>query len=338
VPRLVAAPDKFRGTATATDVTAAICAAARAHRWSCAPCPMSDGGEGFVAAMGGERRTTTVRGPLGAPVDAVWALRDDGAAILESASAAGRALLPHPRGEETVAASTYGVGELVGAALAAGATSVIVGCGGTAATDGGRGLVEALEDLGAALGAALAAPLVAASDVDALFLDAARSFGPQKGATPRQVVRLESRLRDVARHYLDHYGIDVTTVRGAGAAGGLAGGLVALGATVVSGAQLVADAVGLTSRLAEADAVVTGEGRLDAGTLEGKVVTAVLTAAGSLPTLVVTGRAEPAAVGALHARATGPVDVVELDGADQRAHGTTTAIETVVRRWLDARG
>jgi glycerate 2-kinase len=334
VPRLVAAPDKFRGTATATDVTAAICAAARAHGWSCAPCPMSDGGEGFVAVMGGDRRTTTVHGPLGAPVEAVWALRDDGAAILESASAAGRALLPRPRGEDPVVASTYGVGELVGAAIDAGAATVIVGCGGTASTDGGRGLVEALEDLGVAV----AAPLLAACDVDAFFLDAARGFGPQKGATARQVVRLESRLHDVARHYLEVYDIDVTTVRGAGAGGGLAGGLVALGAAVVSGAELVADAIGLTSQLAVADAVVTGEGRLDVGTLAGKVVTAVLGAAGSLPALVVTGHAEPAAVGALHAGAAGPVAVVELDGASQRAHGTTSAVEAVVSTWLERLG
>jgi glycerate 2-kinase len=334
VPHLVAAPDKFRGTATAIDVTAAICSAARAHHWTCAPCPMSDGGEGFVVAMGGDRRTTTVRGPLGAPVEAVWAFRDDGAAILESASAAGRALLPRPRGEDPVMASTYGVGELVGAALAAGATSVVVGCGGTATTDGGRGLVDALEDLGVAV----SAPLVAACDVDVRFLDAAQGFGPQKGATPSQVVRLESRLHDVAAHLLDHYGVDVTTVRGAGAAGGLAGGLVALGATVVSGAQLVADAVGLASRLAEADAVVTGEGRLDAGTLEGKVVTAVLDAAGELPTLVVTGRADPQAVNALSDGATRRPDVVELDAALQRAHGTTTAVEAVVGHWLAARG
>jgi glycerate 2-kinase len=295
---------------------------------------MSDGGEGFVEAMGGERRTTTVRGPLGAPVQAQWSLRDDGSAIVESAAAAGRALIPRPRGEDPISASTYGVGELVAAAIDAGATTVIVGCGGSATTDGGRGLVDALEALGIAGGP----PLVAACDVEARFLDAARGFGPQKGASPRQVVRLESRLHDVARHYLDRFGVDVTVVPGAGAAGGLAGGLVALGATVVSGARLVADAVGLAARLADADAVVTGEGRLDAGTLEGKVVTAVLAVARGLPTLVVAGRAETAAVTALRARDAGAagVDVVELDNATQRAHGTASAIESAVGRWLDA--
>jgi glycerate 2-kinase len=334
VPHLVAAPDKFRGTATAVEAAEAICAAARAHGWSGAPCPMSDGGEGFVVAMGGERRTTSVRGPLGEPVAAVWSVRDDGSAVLESAGAVGRTLLPRPRGEDPVEASTYGVGELVAAAIAAGATSVVVGCGGTATTDGGRGLVDALEELGVAV----SVPLFAACDVDALFSEAARGFGPQKGATPRQVVRLESRLNDVARHYLDRYGVDVTVVRGAGAAGGLAGGLVALGASVVSGAQLVADTVGLAARLVDADAVVTGEGRLDAGTLGGKVVAAVLGAAGALPALVVTGRAERAAARALRASASGPVDVVELGAAEQRERGTAAAIEAAVGRWLEPSG
>lgn len=330
MPRLVAAPDKFRGTATALAAAEAICAAALAHGWSGVPCPMSDGGEGFVVAMGGERRATTVRGPLGASVAAVWALRDDGSAVLESASAAGRALLPHPRGEEPVEASTYGVGELLAAAVAEGATSVVVGCGGTSSTDGGRGLIDALD----ALGVTISVPLVAACDVDARFLDAASGYAPQKGATPAQVARLEARLHDVAGRYLDRFGVDVTVVDGAGAAGGLAGGLVALGATVVSGARLVADAVGLEARLDGADAVVTGEGRLDGGTLEGKVVTAVLVAAGALPALVVTGRAERSAVSALRARAVGPLEVVELDAAAQRAKGTAAAIEAATGRWL----
>ncbi len=329
MPHLVAAPDKFRATATASAAADAICAAAVACGWSCTALPMSDGGEGFVEAIGTARRSTPVRGPLGEPVDAAWSLRDDGTAVIESAAAIGRALLPSPHGEDPVVASTFGVGELLVAALAAGATSIVVGCGGSSSTDGGRGCVEAL----VTSGASVTVPLVAACDVDSVFLDAATIFGPQKGATPEQVTRLTARLRADAEHYLERYGVDVTVVAGAGAAGGLAGGLVALGATVASGARLVAEAVGLAGALGAADAVVTGEGRVDVGTLTGKVVVQVLGTA-SLPSLVVTGHAEPAAAAALQSLARGPVDLVALDDAVQRQKGTAAAITAAVVGWL----
>jgi glycerate kinase len=333
VPHLVAAPDKFRATATARAAAAAMCGAAASSGWTADPCPMSDGGEGFVDVLGGAVRTTTVRGPLGHPVAARWALRDDGTAILESAAAVGRALLSAPKGEDPVTASTEGVGELLAAALAEGATSIVVGCGGTASTDGGRGCVEVLEGRGLRL----EVPLVVACDVDAGFLDAARRFGPQKGATPEQVARLGARLDDLAARYHERYGVDVTAVRGAGAAGGLAGGLVALGGTVVSGARLVADELHLARRLAAADAVVTGEGRLDEGTLSGKVVAVVLDAAGATPALVVAGRVDRGAARALRAGAPVAFDVVELDDAVQRRDGTPAAIAGAVAGWLGAR-
>jgi len=120
-----------------------MCAAATARGWSSEACPMSDGGEGFVDALGGVPRTTTVTGPLGTRVVAQWALREDGTAVLESAEAVGRRLVPHPTGEDPVAASSEGVGELLAAALEAGASSIVLGCGGTASTDGGLGCLEA---------------------------------------------------------------------------------------------------------------------------------------------------------------------------------------------------
>jgi glycerate kinase len=310
-----------------------MCGAAESCGWTADPCPMSDGGEGFVDVLGGDVRTTTVRGPLGHPVAARWALRDDGTAILESAAAVGRALLRAPSGEDPVTASTDGVGELLCAALDAGATSIVVGCGGTASTDGGRGCVEVLEGRGLRL----EVPLLVACDVDAGFLDAARRFGPQKGATPEQVARLGARLDELARCYLERYGVDVTAVRGAGAAGGLAGGLVALGGTVVSGARLVADELHLGARLTAADAVVTGEGRLDEGTLSGKVVAVVLDDAGATPALVVAGHVEEGAASDLRARTPVPLDVVELDDALQRRDGTMAAISGAVAAWLGAR-
>jgi glycerate 2-kinase len=327
VPHLVAAPDKFRATATARAAADAIRTGAAACGWGCTSLPMSDGGEGFVEAIGTDPQSTSVRGPLSEPVVATWSLRRDGTAVIESAAAVGRALLLVPHDEEPVDASTYGVGELVVAALASGATSIVVGCGGSSTSDGGRGCVEAIE----AAGATITVPLVAACDVDSAFLDAARIFGPQKGATPEQVERLTTRLRRDAEHYLDRYGVDVTVVAGAGAAGGLAGGLVALGATVDSGARLVAEVAGLADALAVADAVVTGEGQVDGGTLAGKVVTQVLGAT-TLPSLVVTGRAEPEAAAALRTRK--GVAVVELDDALQRAQGTPAAITAAVTAWL----
>jgi glycerate 2-kinase len=334
VPHLVAAPDKFRGTATAPEAAAAICAAAERAGWTSDACPMSDGGEGFVDALGGTLRTTTVPGPLGEPTEARWSLREDGTAVIESASAIGRALLEHPSGEDPIIASSEGVGELVVAALGAGASSIVVGCGGTASTDGGRGCVDRL----AALGVDLRVPLVVACDVEIGFVDAARRFGPQKGATPSQVEQLTARLAELAERYLERFGVDVTCVGGAGAGGGLAGGLIALGATAVSGARLVTEDLGLAARARSADAVVTGEGRLDEGTLEGKAVIAVLEATRGTPALVVVGRAEPRASAALRDRTTGRLDVVELDSERQARDGTHRAITDAVSAWLETWG
>ena len=255
---------------------------------------------------------------------------EDRTAIVESAQAAGRALVPSPSGDQPLEASTFGVGELIAAAQRAGAARIVVGVGGTASTDGGRGCVEALETLGVTIDV----PLVAACDVLVRFGEAPARFGPQKGASHAQVTVLERRLAATADWYRDRFGVDVTEVLGAGAGGGLAGGLIALGATVLGGARFVAEAIDLAGALDGADLIVTGEGSLDSGTLDGKVVRTVLDARPTVPALVLAGRADDDTGRALARARPGALDVVVLD--DGRPGRTASAIAHVVALHLDA--
>jgi glycerate 2-kinase len=293
MPHLVAAPDKFRGTAGAAEIAAVVAQAATAMGWSADQVPMSDGGEGLLEAVGGTAQRTTVEGPLGQPVEAEWRLlAGDPAptAVIEMSQAAGRALVPHPSGDQPLRADTTGVGQLLLAAVAAGAGRIIVGCGGSATTDGGWGAVQAVGSAAALAGV----DLVVASDVTTAFLDAAELFGPQKGATSAQVALLTARLAETAQRYRAQFGVDVDRIPGAGAAGGLAGGLAALGARIEPGFDLVAALIGLAGRIARADLVVTGEGRLDPPSFSGKVPGGVLgLAAGHCPVLCIVGAADP---------------------------------------------
>lgn len=288
--KVVAAVDKFRGSATAAEVAAAIGHACWEADVECTEAPLADGGEGLLDVLGGANRTSRVTGPLGDPVEAAWRIQR-GRAVIEMARAAGLALIGGPEHNDPVAASTTGVGELIDQALSAGATRIVVGLGGSATTDGGFGAVRALVAPARLRGI----ELIAACDVDTRFTDAARVFGPQKGATPTQITLLTRRLERLAQLYLEEYGVDVRDLPGAGAAGGLAGGLAALGATLVSGFELVADEIDLFDRIAEADLVVTGEGYLDEQSFAGKVVGGVLQTAADhdVPVLVVAGEAEP---------------------------------------------
>jgi glycerate kinase len=276
MPHLVAAPDKFRGTASAAEVAAAVAGAARGAGWTADEIPMSDGGEGLLQAVGGTRHATTVSGPLGRPIEAEWRMLDEPGggriAVIEMSRAAGRALMPRPRGNDPVRAGTAGVGQLLLAARDAGARRIVIGCGGSATTDGGQGAFDAVGSP-AALGGI---ELVVASDVTTPFLDAAAVFGPQKGATRAQVAVLTERLAEVAARYRRETGVDVAAVPGAGAAGGLAGGLLALGARIEPGFAFVAGLVRLAQRMEDADLVVTGEGHLDPPSFEGKVPGGVL--------------------------------------------------------------
>ncbi|WP_375489264.1 glycerate kinase [uncultured Jatrophihabitans sp.] len=265
MPKLLAAPDKFRGTASAEQVAAAVLDAARDAGWQGEAVPVSDGGEGLLECFGGPNRSTRVSGPLDAPVAAAW--RQDGPrAVLEMAQASGMHLVGDDN--DVLAADTVGTGELIVAALDAGCRDIVVGVGGSASTDGGRGAVDVLLAHRARLGDA---QLTVACDVRTTFVDAARVFGPQKGALAGDVETLTRRLEELADNYMAQWGVDVRTLPGAGAAGGLAGGLAALGARLRPGFEVVAHQVDLAPRVAGADLVVTGEGRLDATSLQGKV-------------------------------------------------------------------
>jgi glycerate kinase len=302
VPHLVAAPDKFRGTASAAEAAAAMADAARRAGWTADEVPMSDGGEGLLDALGGAPHTTNVKGPLADPVDAEWRMLEgpDPAgptAVVEMSQAAGRFRLPHPTGDDPVRADTTGVGQLLLAARDAGARRIVIGCGGSATTDGGLGAIEAVGSPEALHDV----ELVVACDVTTAFMDAATIFGPQKGATPQQIELLTQRLRDLAARYRTEMGVDVTTVPGTGAAGGLGGGLLVLGARLLPGFDLVAELVGLPARLQGADLVVTGEGHLDPPSFKGKVPGGVLDLAraragpaGPVPVLCVVGGADRA--------------------------------------------
>ena len=287
--RVLAAPDKFRESATAHEVARSIARGAELAGWSCHELPLADGGEGTLDALGGPNRTTRVTGPLGSPVDAEWRL-DGELAVIEMARASGLALAGGADRNAPLAASTRGTGELIAAALDAGATRVIVGVGGSATTDGGLGAVEVLDWLPfASRGVAVEV----ACDVQTLFVDAASVFGPQKGASAADVVELTERLRRLADRYRRELGADIEAVPGSGAAGGLAGGLATLGATIARGFELVADTVGLDRALDESDVVVTGEGLLDDTSFAGKVVGGVVERASraGVPALAVVGDA-----------------------------------------------
>jgi glycerate 2-kinase len=269
LPVLVA-PDSFKGSFSAAEVAAAVAAGLGDGGRAATELPVADGGEGtmdaLVSALGGELHATRASDPLGRPVEASFALLPDGrTAIVETAQASGLGLVS---GEErdAYAASTSGTGELIAAAVEAGAERVIVTVGGSATTDGGAGAVEALEGV--------EVELEVLCDVRTPWEQAPRVFGPQKGADEAAVERLERRLDELADGApRDPRGEPMT-----GAAGGLSGGLWAFrGARLFPGAPYVLDAVGFDPRMRESAFVVTGEGRLDDQTLQGKIVGEVAT-------------------------------------------------------------
>jgi glycerate kinase len=332
--QLVAAPDKFRGTATAAQVATAVAHAAERAGWSCDRAPVADGGEGTLEALGGSVRRTTVTGPLGVPVGAEWRMQDGGTAVVEMARASGLALVGGPEGNDPLRASTRGTGELMAAALDAGAARLIVGVGGSATTDGGLAALTALNP-GRRLRGAI--EVLVACDVTTRFVDAAEVFSPQKGATPAQVALLRRRLERLAEVYVRDYGVDVRDLPGSGAAGGLAGGLAAAGAQLVPGFDLVAEALDLGERIAGADLVVTGEGHLDAESFTGKAVGGVIDLAteAAVPVLVVAGGvdADDPVTGRILADLPSTVTIVSLVerfGLDEAMWDPIGCVEAVV--------
>jgi len=267
---VLVAPDSFKGTFRASEVAGAI--GRGLERAGLMPpdlCPVADGGEGTLDALlpqlGGTLEGAQVHDPLGRETTAQFALVEDGGtAIVETAAASGLALLAEDE-LDPWAASSYGTGELIVAAARAGAAVILVAVGGSATMDGGAGALEAIEEAGGLQGARL----VVLSDVRLPWEAAPRVFGPQKGADAAMVKRLEQRLDELARTLpKDPRGVPMTA-----AAGALSGGLwAAHGATLEPGAPFVLDALDFDTRMRASRAVVTGEGKLDQQTLQGKLV------------------------------------------------------------------
>jgi len=339
--RVVVAPDKFKGSLTAAQVAARVAAGLTraAPGVDVAKVPVADGGDGTLeAALSAEYRRVLVRaeGPTGEPVDTAYAARD-GVAVVELADVSGLRRLPGRRLAARIA-SSYGTGQVIRAALDAGCHRIVLGIGGSACTDGGAGMVQALggrlldardAELGRG-GAALAAvqsldlsdlhpalpetDVVVASDVDNPLLGprgAAAVYGPQKGASPADVVDLDAALARWAEAVHQATGVDAAGMPGAGAAGGVGfAALAVLGATLQPGIDLILDLVGFPAALPGARLVITGEGSLDAQTLHGKAPAGVAAAARSagIPVVAVAGRSllspadlEPAGILAAYA-------------------------------------
>ncbi|MBC3468373.1 glycerate kinase [Pseudomonas sp. RW10S2] len=323
--KIVIAPDSFKDSLDAAGVARAI-SAGLARVWPEAErveCPMADGGEGtmeaIVAATEGEQRRQVVRGPLGAPVEASWGwLAQSRTAVIEMAQASGIQLLPSGE-RDACRSSTWGTGELIAAALAAGAQRIVLAIGGSATNDAGSGMLRALglrllDSEGQALaegGLALAQlARIDASDLDPRLAEvqfevaadvdnplcgpngASAIFGPQKGATPEQVLLLDQALGHFADHCAQLLGEDVREFPGCGAAGGMGFAAKAfMGARFRPGVEVVAELAGLDGLVQGADLVITGEGRFDAQTLRGKTPMGVARVAKrhGVPVVVIAG-------------------------------------------------
>jgi glycerate 2-kinase len=308
--RALACPASFKGVLSASAAAEALGQGLRAGGALVDVLPVADGGEGTAdvlhAALGGTWQEVRVSDPLGRPVQARWLLLPDGTGVVEAAAAVGLPLLA-PDELDPLRASSRGLGDLVLAAVAERPRELVIGLGGSATVDGGAGLREVL--------VSLPVPTRVACDVRAPLLGnrgAARAFGPQKGAGPADVEVLEARLAamDELRPVAD--------LPGAGAAGGLGAALAALGARLEPGAELVLRAIGFDRRLEGAALAVTGEGRVDATTLEGKAPAAVVAACrrARVRCAVFGGRVDPPSNTVLLGQG---VDVYALSGDPRRA-------------------
>ncbi len=324
--RIVIAPDKFKGHLSAAQAADAIERGMRAvlHDAEFVVAPMADGGEGTVDAFlraGAQRLVANVRGPLGAPVDAAFAMLN-ATAVLEMAAASGLQLVPHDK-RDVLHADTYGTGQLLRAAIDAGATRIILGLGGSATNDAGTGMLRALgarfiDETGEVLDRAIAryarldeidltgfdsrvlhVPITIASDVDNPLCGpsgAARTYAAQKGANPAQIALLDSTLDHIADVAAQGLARDERMTPGAGAAGGLGYALLQfLHARMERGVQVIAEELDLGTALHGAALCVTGEGKIDDQTLHGKAVSGVaaLARAQHVPVVAFAGIVEP---------------------------------------------
>ena len=364
--RVLVAPQEFKESLTAEEAAAAIARGLAAARpeWTVEELPLSDGGPGFLAALaratGGRMRVAATHDALGRARTAhVLDIADTGTCTVEAAMANGLALIERAD-RDPLRASTEGVGELVAAALEGRPRRIVVGVGGSATSDGGSGMARALgarlrdgagRDLvpGAAPLSELAridwspphslagVKVLVASDVTNPLVGrrgAAAVFGPQKGASPRDVEAIEAALQRYAAVVERSLGVPIAELPGAGAAGGLAGGLVAfLGGRIMSGFDVVAEAVGLEERLRRADVIVTGEGSFDGQSEQGKTVGRLrgLAADAGVPCVVLAGRAEGAS-GEVHTLA-----VLEPDRERSMANAAVL-LEELAARWARSAG
>ena len=270
--KAVIAIDSFKGCLSSTEAAASV--AEGLAGCDCAVLPVSDGGEGFAAvlteALGGMTVSVSVHDPLGRPIEAAYGIIGT-TAVIESAAASGLTLM-RPEELNPLRASSRGTGELIADAIRRGARDIYVGFGGTGTNDGGAGMLEALEEVRDYWQECRFTGLC---DVSATFCGpegATAVYGPQKGVKPEQVGMLDARLRALAERYRPVLGRDVLTQPGSGAAGGMAGALWAvLGGELKPGADAILDILHFEDYLAGASLVITGEGRIDAQTLQGKL-------------------------------------------------------------------
>lgn len=325
--QVLAAADKFKGTASAAQVCAAIGHACWDLGLDCVEMPLADGGEGTLAVLGGANRTATVTGPLGAMVQAQWGMHK-GVAIIEMAQASGLTLAGGAEHNDPMGATTRGTGELIDRALNEGAKKIIVCLGGSATTDGGLGALAAISTPARLR----AVEFLVACDVDTLFTDAAKVFAPQKGASRAQVALLTNRLEQLAQRYENDYGVNVRTINGSGAAGGLAGALSALGATLMPGFDIVAEEVGFDEAVRNADIVITGEGSLDDTSFTGKVVGSVIDYANDaqVPVHAIVGDIDSDMLPELRSLVTA-TSLTEKFGADMSMQQVLRCIEDAAR-------
>ncbi|HUY85742.1 MAG TPA: glycerate kinase [Acidimicrobiales bacterium] len=361
---LLVAPDKFRSSASAPEVASAIARAAISKGWTSVQAPISDGGEGFLdvlaQALNASRRSSYVTGPMGNQVEAAWAVASGNAgtteqvsgiwrylgdpakagkiAIIEMARASGLELAGGPSKNSPMDATSRGTGELISLAVSSGAGTVVIGCGGSATTDGGAPAIEALRPYTRLKGVRL----VVACDVECKFSEAAERFSRQKGASEAQVRLLTRRLEALAKRYLDEFGVHVEQMSGAGAAGGLAGGLAAVGAHLVPGFDLISDLIGLESMVESADLVITGEGCLDEESFNGKALGSMANLASKYgkPVLAVVGdnacqNEKPPAARSVQPDGLAIISLTEMYGPERSKGDVLGCVEEAVADFLD---
>jgi glycerate kinase len=371
--RVLLCPDSFKGTLSAFEAAECIAEGIRDADLGIETIrlPVADGGEGtvqvLVSATGGQLREAHVTGPLGLPVVAIWGMLGDGTtAVIETASASGLSLVPEDKRNPRIT-TTFGTGELIRAALDAGAKRIIMGLGGSATNDGGAGMAEALgvrllDRFGNGIGrggAALAeldridisscdarlreTEIIAACDVDNVLTGpegASAIYAPQKGALPEDVAVLDHALTIYAAILHRTFQVDFAAMKGTGAAGGLGAGLVAFcGAVLQRGADIVLDAIGFDEQLASVDAIVTGEGRVDGQMKYGKALRAITERAArrGLPVYAIAGSIDGPA--SAYCGAGGFTALLSLSGMGiSRAHAESHAKSLLWKRARELAG